>query len=339
MGSVTYGKSDRPKGWRVEYVVPCAPPADPKPATPAAEAKAEAEEKSEMVKLDEAARDLRVKALGTLSGAGTAKDADWAELYEMLSKDWPDHLPLAKAKLAHMDREATRNDHLPEVLAAADAIIDLVDTPELGRRPHAMRHTPCATRHAPHTYIPHTCTPSQPAHPPNQPTHPPTHPPTHYSAAFFGLKAVPLDDPDPAAAKLRKEKDELKEALVDALARKARAMADIEASGANGGAEEGKGELADKGTQAPPPPPTDIYPGGGVTFDTSLYRLQQWEDGLKTPSNAPKYVPRGGAGRGVAGRGGAGGGAWLGWWRGLPFERPRDGSNPYPHPHSPLVPP
>ena len=39
-------------------------------------------------------------------------------------------------------------------------------------------------------------------------------------AAFFGLKAVPLDDPDPAAAKLRKEKEELKEALVDALARK-----------------------------------------------------------------------------------------------------------------------
>mmetsp|Transcript_61322 Transcript_61322/g.168297 ORF Transcript_61322/g.168297 Transcript_61322/m.168297 type:complete len:1350 (+) Transcript_61322:106-4155(+) len=232
VGSVTYGKNDRPKGWRVEYVVPCAPPADPKPATPAAEAKAEGEEKTEMMKLDEAARDLRVKALATLSAGGTAKDADWAELHAMLSKDWPDHLPLAKAKLARMDREATRKDSLAEVVAAADAIIDLVDTPEL--------------------------------------------------AAFFGLKAVPLDDPDPAAAKLRKEKDELKEALVDALARKARAMADMEASSsqAKDGAEEAK-----DGAEAPPPPPAD----GSATFDTSLYRLQQWEDGLKTPSNAPKY--------------------------------------------------
>jgi tripeptidyl-peptidase-2 len=200
----------RPNGWPVSFVVPpLVPKAKEAEATPEAAAdkvKDSKEEESEAAKLDKQVLSLKVKALGAFDVASPPKDAAWAELFATLeaSPSNKAHLPLAVAKMHHLDREDLRKANLAAVVAAADEVTALVN-------------------------------------------------PTELSGAL-GLRAAEGDE-----AK-RKELNEAKASLVDALARKARALLGL---GSEAAAPEASCEA----------------------FKQALADLMRWED-AKAPANA-----------------------------------------------------
>ncbi len=115
-------KSKRPQGFRLSYVVPPPPPEAPKPPSkPTAP-----DERSEAEKLAEKVRDVKVQHLGGLTEA-----VAFEALYAELVKEYPTHIPLLQARLKFVDGEKTRKEHLAEVVAAADAVVGLVDTQAL----------------------------------------------------------------------------------------------------------------------------------------------------------------------------------------------------------------
>jgi tripeptidyl-peptidase-2 len=135
LGSVTFGESDtslsgsgrRPGGYPVTMAVP------PSPATPedsdAAEDEA-ADERSELEKLAEEVRDLKVERLETLTGEENVEAFD--ALADEILDEWPHHLPVLVAKLRRLDsdEEGEKKD-AGAVVKAADRVIDRVDTEEL----------------------------------------------------------------------------------------------------------------------------------------------------------------------------------------------------------------
>ena len=158
------GAGKRPGGYPLTYVVPPKPADKPEPKASDAEQK---DERTDLEKLAEDVRDLRVKRLAAL---GDDEQAAFDEIAAAVLADWPDHLPVFAARLHRIDRD-NRDEHLPEIVAAADEIIQRIDTTAL--------------------------------------------------AEHYGIK---LDEDDPAAKKTRKDMDERKDALLDALYRKGRAM-------------------------------------------------------------------------------------------------------------------
>lgn len=196
VGSMTCVKKEndlcRPKGWPCSFVVPPAPAAPEDTSGSGEEEKKQDDtaplDESEAEKLAKEVRDLRVKALGKLSSS--QKDGDWEELFAALVAEFTlSHLPLAQAKLHHLDREATRlgakgkddggaataASSLEAIVAAANVIIDALDAVEI--------------------------------------------------SSHFGLK---LPDGDKTAAAKRKIMADKRAMLVDALLRKARAQLDMD---------------------------------------------------------------------------------------------------------------
>jgi hypothetical protein len=163
---------------------------------------------------------------------------------------YPEHLPLVKVGLLHADNEATRSDHLDDVVACADKVAGLIDQVEL--------------------------------------------------ATHFGTL---VDEEDPEALSIRKQYELQKETLVDALARKARAIGEqvcIRAKKASAGSDAGGGSgsgggggggvaLGDVGSRsAPPPAASGVGDGAGATagtkpadaddaaFAEALKQLKRW---------------------------------------------------------------
>lgn len=162
-------QSRRPRGFRVSYVVPPPPPEAPKgPSKPTAQDK-----RTEETKLEEKVRDVKVQHLG-----GLTDSTAFESLFKKLLDDYPAHIPLHQARLRFLDEENSRNERLPDVVSAANSVIDLVDRQAL--------------------------------------------------ASHFGVK---VDENDPEAMKVRGDMEEKKAALVDALARKARALIDRRGGG------------------------------------------------------------------------------------------------------------
>ena len=133
LGSITYGKSNasltgagkRPGGYDLTYHVP--PPAGKKKTTPTAKAKKK-DDRSEAQKLAESIRDLKVDRLGQLHAKKNA------EAFETLATeillDYPNHVPVLVARLKRLDNHK-RDEHLPAVVQAADAVLAQIDTAAL----------------------------------------------------------------------------------------------------------------------------------------------------------------------------------------------------------------
>lgn len=139
------------------------PQKDPEPEEPK-------DERDEEELAKEAVRDLLLARTTKLIGK-----KEFIPAWERLASDYPTHLPVVQAKLHHLDAEADRLSSLSDVVAAADAVLALINEDEL--------------------------------------------------AIFFGTRQVPGDEPA-ALKKLQKEKEQQKSILIDALARKARALGD-----------------------------------------------------------------------------------------------------------------
>jgi hypothetical protein len=162
---------------------------------------------------------------------------------------YPEHLPLVKVGLLHADNEATRSDHLDDVVACADKVAGLIDQVEL--------------------------------------------------ATHFGTL---VDEEDPEALNIRKQYELQKETLVDALARKARAIGEqvcnrakkaSAGSDTDGGSGSGGGgggvAMGDVGSTAAPPPAASVEADGAVAtaatgpadaddvaFAEALKQLKRW---------------------------------------------------------------
>ena len=212
VGSTTYAADDekmpgsgkRPGGFPLSYTVP--PPPAKKDEKKKPEAK---DERTDSEKLSEALRDLTVKTLTGLVG----KDG-FDAVYADAEKQYADHLPLVQAKLAHVDAEEGRKDRLPAVVAAADAVIAMIDATEL--------------------------------------------------ALHFGTN-TDADDVD--AVKVQKEFEAKKKALIDALARKARAAGQL----TPGGGGEGSGGGAAAAAAA------EEGAGDAGDFTAALKALKKWD--------------------------------------------------------------
>lgn len=121
-GAIT-GSGRRPGGFDISYVIPAAP-------TPAKEPEPEApkDERDEQELADEAVRDLLLARVAKLAGT-PAFEAAW----QRLADQYPSHVPVVQAKLHHVDAESTRLSALSDVVAAADAVLALIDQDALAR--------------------------------------------------------------------------------------------------------------------------------------------------------------------------------------------------------------
>ena len=219
-GSITYATADekllgagkRPRGYPVTYTVPPAPAKeDEKKAAEAPETR------SELEKMEDAIRDLTVKKLKDTAG----KDA-FDEIYAVAKEKYPGHLPVLQAYLKHVDTAENRGKDQAGIVAAASAVIAMIDAAEL--------------------------------------------------ASHFGTN---IDKDDVQAVKLRKEMTTKKEALVAALASKARALGHAEA----------QAKAADVPAQSgAPKAAVDASAGAGAdadadagTFEAVLKELKKWD--------------------------------------------------------------
>jgi tripeptidyl-peptidase-2 len=279
--------SAHPQGWPVTYVVPPKPaPPPPPPAssasTPATAkngGKGEEEEESEASKLCKAVLELKVKTLGALSAAGTPeKDKAWEELCAVLEgKEGgggdaapANHLPLMLAKLAHADREATRKKSSSSCSSSSSGgeSGDGKEEGGDGNGGDGGRASLEAVVSAADGVL--SCLDA-----------------SSLSSAL-GLKVV--DPNDTAEAKARKGLEEKKAALIDALARKARALLDlstIDEEGGAGGEEEEKDSAAASAASADSSATTATTTTTTVAlFEETLKQLKQWED-VFAPAKAP----------------------------------------------------
>jgi tripeptidyl-peptidase-2 len=172
------GDGKRPKGWSISYLV------GPKPAKATTDPTAPEipDERTVMEKMNDAVRDLKIELLGKLTQK-EKEEGKFEEVYAMLEKEYPGHLPLLVAGLKNADSDngkKKRKDRLNLVVEAADKIIKEIDQAEL--------------------------------------------------ALHFGKNH---DKEDPKAIKEHKEMEEKKRYFVEALARKARAYADMDGNNDN----------------------------------------------------------------------------------------------------------
>ncbi len=139
LGTISYGKADsartgagqRPGGYPVRYAVTrVAQPTSPSSATQAAssdDTDAEAEDDPEAAALLE----FQMARLKKLANEKTAEQFE--QLAERILKEHPGHLPVLVARLHRLDTTAERKKRLPAVVAAADAVLEQIDTQELAR--------------------------------------------------------------------------------------------------------------------------------------------------------------------------------------------------------------
>jgi len=131
LGQITFGSSDdsrdgaghRPGSYPITWTVPPGVGADSKKKT---EDAAAAEEASTAETRSEGLRDFRVAQLKKLS---SEKQADEFEsLAVELLEQYPNHRPILLARLHRLDTLEHRKERLPEVVAAADAVLNQIDT-------------------------------------------------------------------------------------------------------------------------------------------------------------------------------------------------------------------
>jgi tripeptidyl-peptidase-2 len=124
LGTIQYGRDDaaqegaerRPSGFPLRCVVPRKSSATPKTKPPVLPANAFA------LKLEQ------LKRMATSNG-GAKFDA----LVKELLVEKPNHLPVLVAQLHQLDNVKTRKEHLPEVVTAADTVLNQIDTAALER--------------------------------------------------------------------------------------------------------------------------------------------------------------------------------------------------------------
>lgn len=137
LGRVTYGKLSVwgggpdngqacPAGAQVSYVVPQPSKADDKAKdAPSNEAK-----KPANLRLDDDLRDAKVKLLKSLPSSSDQGEEEYNDLAVALQEEYPEHLPLLSEVLRHLDDvkdKAKRESLLPQVVAAADAVVKVID--------------------------------------------------------------------------------------------------------------------------------------------------------------------------------------------------------------------
>lgn len=221
MGSATFedgeaslpGAGKQPGGTSINYVVGKETKEEKdKVKTPEAP-----DDRSVQEKLEDAIKKVKVEHLEKLSEK--EEDADkFISMSEKLAEEYPGHLPLLMASLKFYDKKDTRSGKFGEVIKAADAVIDAIDEDALAAH-FGIKHDEedpksCKVRHISKSY--HSKIPA-------------------YSYTYFYI------------LKIRKENEEKKKFLIEALARKARAIADDDTK--------------------------DQY-----TFDKCLKHLQKWTD-------------------------------------------------------------
>lgn len=167
------GAGARPEGFEIAYVVP--PPENDLPEGPAAADANDKKKPKPKQQIQEEIRDLKLQWLAKLRKKKHRKLYD--KLAREIRKQDPRHMPLLVEQLKLADHEEKRKQHLPDVVAAADAIIAEIDTAAMAR---------------------------------------------HYG--------VMLDEDEPQAKEERKDWDEKKAILIDALLRKAKALMDLQAA-------------------------------------------------------------------------------------------------------------
>jgi tripeptidyl-peptidase-2 len=120
------GEGKRPKGFEMLYIV--GPKTDkPKEEDAVAEPK---DERTAAERVNEAVRDLRVEQLGKLSSAEKEK-GDFDKMYDELVKEYPHHIPLLQAKLKYLDGLKGREEALPKIVDAANAVLAEISEDEL----------------------------------------------------------------------------------------------------------------------------------------------------------------------------------------------------------------
>ncbi|CAH3119853.1 unnamed protein product [Pocillopora meandrina] len=119
-GTVSYVKSETVKkacAYPVQYVVPAAPiKQNSKAAT------TKPVEKEMKQQFEEAMRDLKISWIPKLGDV---------TLYDELAEQYSDHLPLHVARLHFLDNSKDRLQRLPQVIVAAEKVIQMIDLVEL----------------------------------------------------------------------------------------------------------------------------------------------------------------------------------------------------------------
>lgn len=135
LGEIRYAKTDqnqlgagsRPGGYPLTVIVAAkaSKPDEPKASD------AEKDERSDAEKLADAIRDAKVAELKKLKGED--QKALFDKLADEILRDNPDYLPVHVARLHFVDDDSTHMDHLRDVIAAADAVIDQIDADALAQ--------------------------------------------------------------------------------------------------------------------------------------------------------------------------------------------------------------
>ena len=120
------GEGKRPKGLPLMYSVG-PKPAKPSPDPDAPELK---DERIAQEKLADAIRDLKVSRLDELTAEET-KEGVFEEFYEKLVAEYTKHLPLLMANLKYLDSEPKRANGLPDVVTAAEVILNEINEDDL----------------------------------------------------------------------------------------------------------------------------------------------------------------------------------------------------------------
>ncbi|PFX32477.1 Tripeptidyl-peptidase 2 [Stylophora pistillata] len=119
-GTISYVKSETGKKactYPVQYVVPAAPSKQNSKA-----ATTKPEEKEVKQQFEEAMRDFKISWIPKLGDLN---------LYDELAEQYSDHLPLHVARLHFLDNSKDRLQRLPQVTAAAEKVIQMIDLVEL----------------------------------------------------------------------------------------------------------------------------------------------------------------------------------------------------------------
>lgn len=88
------------------------------------------DERGVQEKLADAVRDLKVGQLEKLTEK-EKEDGKFDELYNVLEKEYPEHIPLLMAALKHFDTSKARKDGLQQIVDAADKVLQLISEDEL----------------------------------------------------------------------------------------------------------------------------------------------------------------------------------------------------------------
>ncbi len=135
IGNISYGKSNnnllgsgkKPDGFPVSMRIP--PSKSVKPKTNVSSNKKD--NKSEAEQLAEAILNLKVNRLAKLHGE--KKSEDFNRIAEEILKTNPEHLPVLVEQLKRLDGETNRKKHLEKIVAAADEVINKIDTQALAK--------------------------------------------------------------------------------------------------------------------------------------------------------------------------------------------------------------